>query len=205
MAMGMTPSSEIAQRFANNLIQALCHRMDAVDAPYLDRETGVMAAWLERRRALPHDDNGSARKLYVAAQYTDDPLCHVVGVDRAVRLVTVWHEILSRSGLMVAKADKWQIGAGGITWLGIKISAQLGLAWVAPEKVMRAIDEIRAALSGDCNVGDYRKLIGFLEHLFPITNVTREAMDHLYGPLQPDAEIEQGTACLLYTSDAADE
>ena len=31
MAMGMTPSSEIAQRFANNLIQALCHRMDAVE------------------------------------------------------------------------------------------------------------------------------------------------------------------------------
>ena len=65
-----------------------------------------------------------------AQMYCDDPICFCVGVERAVRMIVVWYEITSNSGLMVAKPSKWQLGAGGIEWLGIRISSDLGLAWV---------------------------------------------------------------------------
>ena len=43
--------------------------------------------------------------------YCDDPICFCVGVERAVRMIVVWYEITSNSGLMVAKPSKWQLGA----------------------------------------------------------------------------------------------
>ena len=68
---------------------------------------------------------------------------------------------------MLAKASKWQIGAGGVEWLGLRISSGLGLAWVPQPKALKAIGEIQSVLDGTCKAGDYRKLIGLLRRTQP--------------------------------------
>ena len=93
---------------------------------------------------------------------------------------------------MLAKASKWQIGAGGVEWLGLRISSGLGLAWVPQPKALKAIGEIQSVLDGTCKAGDYRKLIGLLEHVRPAVNFSREMMDYLYAPMQQGAEVDQG-------------
>ena len=79
MAMGMTPSSEIAQRFANNLMLALTVRMEQVDKPYRSMESPEVLQWLEERKALS-DDRGSGARLWSCQMYTDDPICFACGV-----------------------------------------------------------------------------------------------------------------------------
>ena len=63
---------------------------------------------------MPQDMLGSQARMWDCMCYTDDPAVLVVGVKRAVLALKVLHRILKSSGLMVAKASKWQIGSGAL-------------------------------------------------------------------------------------------
>ena len=73
MAMGMTPSSEIAQRFANALMQAFCRRLDEAEAKANFIISEAEAAWRSTRSGLAHDQYGTQARLFDANMYTDDP------------------------------------------------------------------------------------------------------------------------------------
>ena len=193
MTMGLAPSSQIAQRFANALVQALCKRLDEADreAEAAEPECEAVRAWLEARRELPHDEYGTQARLFDILMYTDDPLIMVVGVERAVRALETLHNLIGPEllNLMYAKDSKWQLSLG-VTWQGIGVAAALGIVWVPRAKALRAVAQIERVLAGACTALEYRQLIGFLESLVLPTDAERNTMDHLYGPMRPGAEID---------------
>ena len=83
MTMGLSPASQIAQRFANALMQAFLRRMDAAEASHLAGECEAVRQWLSRRAALEHDSYGTQARLWDAIVYCDDPLIQLVCVERA--------------------------------------------------------------------------------------------------------------------------
>ena len=190
MAMGMTPSSEIAQRFANALMQAFCRRLDEAEAKANFIISEAEAAWRSTRSGLAHDQYGTQARLFDANMYTDDPAMCVVGVRRTVLAIRVWHEMVGGAGLMAAKVSKWQIGAGGV-WLGINCYPSLGLMWVPKDKTLDAVRSIDETLRGTIAAAEYRRLVGFLEHVAAVINLPRELLDHLHHPMRQGGEVER--------------
>jgi len=132
---------------------------------------------------------GSNQRFWDCMQYTDDPVWLVLGVRRTTIAIRIWHEIITGTGLMPAKASKWQIGAG-VTWLGGCIYPSLGLMWVPRDKARRAIERIEGVLDGRHSATEYRELVGFLEHVMDIGKYPRELMDYLHGPMAAGGECE---------------
>ena len=190
MAMGLTPSSEIAQRLANILMQEFSKRMAAEEARCAPPADATVAAWLSRRASLPHDMLGSQSRLWDAMCYTDDPAMVVLGVKRAARAIRIWHDIVQGTGLMPAKASKWQIGAGAL-WLGGCCFPSLGIMWVPRDKAMRSCERIDSVLRGSSTPTEYRELVGFLEHVLDIGKFPRELMDYLHEPMRAGGPCER--------------
>jgi len=92
LGFGITMASNIAQRFANGLIDIFLRAFDEADAPFLDADADTPArrAWLEKRRALSLRTGRNEARLVSALMYTDDPSFTVVGVERTVRMLRVW-------------------------------------------------------------------------------------------------------------------
>ena len=138
---------------------------------------------------MPADILGSQDRLFDAMQYTDDPVFTIVGVQRTILAITVWHQIIAGSGLMPAKFSKWQIGAG-VHWLGGCCYPSLGVMWVPRDKAMRTRARIQTVLDGVCTPTTYRELVGFLEHVTDIGQFPRELMQHLHHPMRAGGECE---------------
>ena len=189
MSMGLTPSSEIAQRLGNMLMQVFSSRLRAAEAKHGLARSDTEAAWRSRRAAMPADILGSQDRLFDAMQYTDDPVFTIVGVQRTILAITVWHQIITGSGLMPAKFSKWQIGAG-VHWLGGCCYPSLGVMWVPRDKAMRTRARIQTVLDGVCTPTTYRELVGFLEHVTDIGQFPRELMQHLHHPMRAGGECE---------------
>ena len=189
MSMGLTPSSEIAQRLANALMQVFAARLHeaerAQDWPQCDAE----AQWRARRATLPHDMLGSQARMFDAMCYTDDPCWTVVGVRRTVLAIKVWHDIIDGSGLMPAKAHKWQLGCGAL-WLGGCCYPSLGIMWVPRDKALRVRQRIQTVLDGTCTPKEYQEIVGFLEHVVDIGRLPRELMAYLHHPMRAGGECE---------------
>jgi hypothetical protein len=99
--------------FGNAILQAFCERMDSEEREFEGLESELVRAWLAARRTLQHDDYGTQAKLYDILQYTDDPVASIVGVDRTVRFLKLWHRMVGPAGanLMAAGEHKWHAGA----------------------------------------------------------------------------------------------
>ena len=188
LSMGTSPSSQIAQRFANAILWVLFRRMDEADAPHRDGEPATVQAWLHRREALEHDEFGTQARLYDALMYTDDPILQVVGVGRAIRLLAVWHDMVGPDGfgLMYAKAAKWHGGVHA-RWLGCCIAPMLEAVWITPDKALSIIRRLDALASGELSVADHGKLVGQLEHFRFIAQLPAWTM---YG--MRDAGLDAG-------------
>ena len=139
MTMGLSPSSQIAQRLANALMLVFYQRLDvAIEAAGLSVAPEA-AELLKVRAALPHDAFGTQARMFSAVQFTDDPAIQVVGVERMVLAIKVWHEMLGPDGcnFMYAKMAKWQLSVG-VVWCGAGIAPSLGAVWIPKAKSMRA-------------------------------------------------------------------
>jgi hypothetical protein len=190
MSMGLVPSSEIAQRLANALMQVFSEKLSTAEAAAGWEMTDAERAWRRTRAALPHDMLGSAARMHDCGQYTDDPYMLVVGVRRALLAIRVWHEMVSGSGLMPMGAHKWQIGAG-VHWLGGCCYPSLGVMWVPRDKAMRTRERIQTVLDGECTPKEYQEIVGFLEHVVDIGRFPRELMQHLHHPMRAGGECER--------------
>ena len=66
----------------------------------------------------------------------------------------------------------------------------LGLVWIPRDKRLRAVNAIDATLAGKLPVGEYRRLVGLLEHIASVTHEHRSLMDSLHQPMQAKGILE---------------
>ena len=186
LGFGITMASNIAQRFANGLIDIFLRAFDEADAPFLDADADTPArrAWLAKRRALSLRTGRNEARLVSALMYTDDPSFTVVGTERTVRMLRVWRWVTWHANLTMAIAAKHTIGAKS-SWLGLSHISALGITVVPTAKLLRtlrALDDLTSNV--EVPVREYESLLGMLEHLLVWANGQRSAMFGLYGPLK---------------------
>jgi hypothetical protein len=176
--------------------------MNAAEAELLEQEEADaqqnLRAWLERCRALPHDSYGSQSRLSSIDTYTDDPRAAVVGVRRTVRFLQELFDLgVRRLQLQLADPRKWSVGSSG-TWVGICFSSTLGLAWLPRQKALKLMEMASTAADGKMTAGEWREMLGFLEHVWSVVKRHRYTIDRLWTPCQRGGVLEtQGPAALV--------
>ena len=115
LGFGMTPSSNIAQRFSEALLHIFRQRMDAAEekAPTTPAELQwrhgreVLATRLAATSNRPYAELlREQQRLYFVHCFTDDPAFGVLGVERAMRLLGVWRQLTLDVNLIMAVAAK---------------------------------------------------------------------------------------------------
>ena len=199
LGFGAMPATNIAQRFSEAMLHLLRQDMDAAeDQVPLDSRPSA-ERWRAARQAIrrEHADEQRAQlRLYVVHMYTDDPIMIVVGVDRALRLLSLWVRLTTELGLIMAIPEKRSLGTWA-PWLGVLLLAGLGLVLVPKAKLLRTIHRIDKLLTDGLPFQDYRSLIGLLEHL---RCVYAAAASIMYGLYQPHGSLRvqhEGPAALI--------
>ena len=191
LGFGAKPSSNIAQRFSEALLYMLRQDMDAAEAAVpLDTRPSARE-WRRRREQICARLGTTAAdrtrctcvqtRLWFAHMYTDDPIFAVVGVERALRLLACWHTLTTEVKLLMAIPEKRNLGTWA-PWLGVIICAGLGLVIVPKAKLLRTGERLVAALTKRLEFGEYRSLLGMLEHLRCVNCAPASVMYGLYGP-----------------------
>ena len=198
LGFGCHPSSKIAQSFSDAILHVFREDMDRLDLdvdPHDPRP--AMQRWRQERQRVADKEGTNLTletRLWGAVIFTDDPIICVVGVERAVRALRVWRAITRQGGLITAIPEKRVLGVWA-RWLGTIFFTTLGLVIVPRERLLRAASAIRLALSGHMMFGDYRSLVGLLEHLRSVRGDKSNVMYGLYEPFI--GEHEDGPARLV--------
>ena len=199
LGFGARPSSNIAQRFSEALLHLLREDMDAAEAAEPEDLRPSAERWRAARSATRRDTLGEQRaqlRLYVIHMYTDDPVMAVVGVQRALRLLTVWMRLVTELHLIMAIPEKRQLGTWA-PWLGVLLLAGLGLVLVPKAKLLRTVQRIDTLLTEGLAFQDYRSLVGMLEFLRCVYGAVSSTM---YGLYQPHGSLQvrhEGPAALI--------
>ena len=205
LGFGTYASSNIAQRFSNAITGWTMEAFDKLEAEArVTHPDAAWEAWIAKRRPLEEEcrrqrpkQNREAlgdctqTRLAVLTMYTDDPLGGVVGVERAQRLLRAWREVTKGVNLRMAGADKRQMG-GGVEWIGVSILAALGIVAIPKNKLLRARDAIERTLAGKITFGEYRALVGLLEHLRFVARLQADVTNVLYRPHSREGESRGG-------------
>ena len=183
LGYGYANASNLCQRFANGVIDALSANMHAADVGFFSdvRRTPAERRLIARRRVVSGITGREECALFAAHVYTDDSFVIVAGTDRAVRWVRTWGEFVRRSKSRMAIPEKRLVGAGGV-WCGVAVLPCIGVAHTERVKTVRACTTLVRIADRDPTLpwGDYRSLTGLLEHLLPIVGMNRRYMHELY-------------------------
>jgi hypothetical protein len=96
LGFGMGPSSNIAQRFADAIMDLLFQRFDAIEDTLFAAESDPSRrAWLDQRAQL----GPNQQRLYTGKIYTDDGCLIINGAERTSRLLDVWGQLISEIGI----------------------------------------------------------------------------------------------------------
>mgnify|MGYP003920014363 FL=1 len=185
LGYGFANASNLCQRFANGVFEAIATQMHDADREFFaspDR-TPEERALIARRRKLSVMTGRDECALFSMCIYTDDGLMIVAGVERALRLLRLWGGFVRRSRARMAIPEKRTLGAG-LLWCGVHLLPCLGMAYVPRGKVVRACTALERVARADSTLewGEYRSLVGLLEHLLPIVGFNRRQMHELYYP-----------------------
>lgn len=123
--------------------------------------------------------------------FTDDNIIGVVGVERCKRLIKRWRHLTTRIKLKMAIPEKRSLGPWAL-WLGVLIFSTLGIVAVPPQKLLRATRSLSDAIAGRLDFGEYRSLVGLLEHFRCINCARKRVMQGLYDPHRPDGASAGG-------------
>ena len=205
LGFGIRCSSGIAQRFSEALLSIFRRYMDEEEARIAASDTRPsFAEWRRRRASIPTPEDEPSlewfkaqHRLYFVHMYTDDPIFGVVGVKRALAALRSWRRVTHGAGLIMAIAEKRSLGTWTL-WLGILFFGGLGLAIVPKAKLLRATAGVNRALSGTMEFGDYRALMGLLEHLRCINCEGRYVMFGLYAPHSAEGVSRFGPNALVF-------
>ena len=208
LGFGSYASSNIAQRFSNAVVGWTIEEFYRLEEAALDRDSNdPWHAWRARRerlepkcRAQRPKRRGRAlsdctqTRLGVLKMYTDDPAAVVVGRERLKRMLAAWRAVTTEINLVMAGPDgvrKRQLGAH-IEWIGILLLAGIGLVVVPQNKLVRAREALVRAVAGEMTFGEYRALMGLLEHLRFIAQLAAETTNGLYRPHGAHGESREG-------------
>ena len=181
LGFGMSPSSNIAQRFAHALLWILRRRFDAEEAELFAQETDP-----ERRAYLQERTKMGAEQcaLYLAEIFTDDSEFIIVGVERAARFLTAWGKLIDEVRLIMAGPAKRMAGST-FKWNGVYTNAFLCNQILPIEKALRtvqAINDLNDPASVAPPFREYRKLTGRIEDFRGILQLKRRSTYGLYAP-----------------------
>ena len=180
LGFGVKMASNIAQRFADLIAQIFRRKLAPVVAAIahkLCQQSSEFAGWWEHRKAL-----GTEQAFLTAFfMYTDDPIILCLGPVMTYEALKCWSWVCRSSGAMMAIPEKRTLGTSAL-WIGIQFFASLGLAVVPAQKVLRAVLSVDEAISAPVTVGDYRSLLGFLQHVRDILFLRGDKMYGLYRP-----------------------
>ena len=180
MEMGVSPSSNWAQRFATQCNAGFIkrfHKANEVLMCALEESCELFGAWRSGRRevgrATGRPEDGGAYNT----TYTDDALGLVIGIASAILYLEMHVEHYGPRGLnmQMAIAAKRHLGVG-LPFIGGNLMTTGALAYVAPPKVLKTDQSLQAAIAGTMVLGDWTKLIGLLNHLvclmlMPVTSM----------------------------------
>lgn len=216
LGFGSFASSNIAQRLSNAIVEWTLERFDELESDALQRLGEEGAAWrayvtqrsqLEstckklrpkrRGRATP---DCTQTRLATLHMYTDDPIAISVGVARTMRLLRAWREVTGSMRLVMAGPTKRQLG-GGVEWIGVTIVAAIALILISRDKLVRARDALKRTLKGQITLGEYRALMGLLEHLRFVAQLSAETTNALYRPHGATGESQDGPGARVHPSD----
>ena len=213
LGFGSYASSNIAQRFSNALTGWVLDSFDRrEEAARLASRNDKWDRWHTTRLALETQcrkerpkrpgealSECTQTRLATFKMFTDDPAAIVVGVTRTLRLLDAWREVTQGINIAMASEEKRQLGAG-VEWIGIFLLAAIGIAAVPRNKLLRAKDAVQRTLDGTITYGEYRALVGLLEHLRFLTQLQAEVTNVLYRPHRLEAQRGDGpSACVVCT------
>ena len=160
LAMGFTPSSNIAQMSGEAFLfifDALMQSADVVDST----EEARLHAIMSERERLHGGTNGRPRRRYI---YTDDTLHAVIGTRRFIQAYMQWRILLRTARLLAAAAHKMQLGTHCL-FLGVRMMVTLGYATVPEVKLLKALAWLSSLLDGTLTKDTAKRLFGLLVHL----------------------------------------
>lgn len=187
LGYGFANASNLCQRFANGVMDAVASQMHEADAEFFssDDRTPAERAYIARRQSLSRLTGRTELALFSLSMYTDDAIFIVVGVDRTLRFLELWGTFVHRSGARMAIPEKRTLVAG-LLWCGVMILPCLAMAYVTRVKVVRACNALERVANRDSSLAwaDYRSDVGLLEHLLPIVGLNRRYIHERYYPHQ---------------------
>lgn len=204
LGFGSYASSNIAQRFSNALgrLRNSTRWKTRTTSPTLTNPN--VDAWRAKRLLLEEaccqESAGTRSKaapdctqtrLATLHMYTDDPLAIVVRSSRAARLLSAWREVTAQAGVVMAGANKRQLGSD-LEWIGVNIVAGLGLLIITRDKLIRAREAIARTLEGRITFGEYRALMGLLENLRFVARLPADSTNALDRPHSSTGESREG-------------
>lgn len=121
----------------DDVIRAFCDTFDRSETALRAAETDQSRRdWYAARDQLAARTSRHEARLCDARGYTDVSFFQCVGVDRAVRMLRLWHEITSTVRLEMVKPAKRQAGSE-LLWLGLRALVTLGAWSIPPSKRVR--------------------------------------------------------------------
>lgn len=198
MGFGIHPNSMIAQEFSEVLMHLLRTDVDAVEDKLSESDPRAsMQSYLTSRRAVERRTGEHERRLYAALMYCDDSLLIVVGAGRAIRVLRAWRRLVTDAGLIMAIPEKRTIGVW-CTWIGALIFSSLAVVAVPRAKIVRATAAIQRLCSTGIEFGEYRSLMGLIEHVRCIVRFPKSYLHGLYAPHGPDGEGRHGPNTVVH-------
>ena len=190
LGFGLSPASNIAQRWAYAIMHLLTVKMDESEALFPPKPGSPLQKWSSERAKLLGPSQG---KFYFTHMYTDDPIMVVIGVDRMVRLLAAWHWLTTSMNAITAVAKKRNLGCSA-KWLGSQICTTLGASYIPPDKSIRAIAALNKATQATLTIEEWRSLLGLLEHLMWVKSGQRQFMYGMYSAFVEGGQAQFGPA-----------
>ena len=163
LAMGYTPSSNIAQMICDAILYIFDNLMAAEEAAAETVEQGLSAVMAARAARHGHRSVEHARP-WTSRGYTDDCLLILLGATRFVRGVMVWRRLLRTARIAGARSAKRQ-GGTSVLFLGVTLLATAMIANVPEHKLLSALLKLAALLAGQMSKENAGRLFGLLVHL----------------------------------------
>ena len=210
LGFGSFASSNIAQRFSNAMVGWTLEEFDRLEGEALARAPNVKwHQWIEQRRGLEDEcrrrrpkvkgealSDCTQTRLAAMYMYTDDPTAIAVGVDRTLRLLEAWRLVTGNIKVVMAGPEKRQMGAH-VEWIGVCVIAAIGLLAIPKNKLLRARDALQRTLFESITYGEYRALVGLLEHLRFVTQLQADTTNALYHPHRQEQVRHEGPSAIV--------
>ena len=187
LEMGVSPSSNIAQRTLTEILHSLSAKFAASEEPHLLRLEQRFPAFRtarDERRALGAQTGRDEARCHHLLGYTDDLSAVLMGYEATVRYCAAHGRHLGPDGCNVtmAIAAKRTLGVH-VPFIGACALTVGQLAYISREKVYRTQVALAEASDGLMTVADWVKLAGLLNHLVCVLLMPYYVMYGVYGCL----------------------